>query len=348
MSENNVLVNLFQRNHNKRTNAQLLQISTQNSIVAYSFVQIGGIEQWITIRGEDSANPILFFIHGGPASSYTIFSPWLRAWEKDFTIVQWDQRGTGKTFRKNGKKGSGRITFEHLAQDGIEVTEYVCRKLNQQKVILIGSSAGSLTGIIMAKQRPDLFWAYVGSDQNAPDPENTAYQLALNALSKVGNNSGVRLLKKMGSNPTLWNRRDFVKMNQLSVKATKDVPNMINDLILPAMLASPDHTLRDLMDIIAGMKFSLEHLFDELLFFDFNKLGNQFELPFFIFQADADIITPTSTAKAYFDEIEAPHKGFVLIKQAGHLSCFARTGQFYEELVKRVRPLTFSTDNLLV
>jgi pimeloyl-ACP methyl ester carboxylesterase len=95
------------------------------------------------------------------------------------------------------------------------------------------------------------------------------------------------------------------------------------------------------------MNFSLDHLFDELLTFDFNKLGTRFELPFFIFQGDTDIITPTATAKAYFDEIEAPHKEFVLIKKAGHLACFARTDQFLEELIKRVRPLALASGNML-
>lgn len=64
----------------------------------------------------------------------------------------------------------------------------------------------------------------------------------------------------------------------------------------------------------------------------------KFDLPFFVFQGDTDILTPTETAKAYFNEIDAPHKEFVLIKQAGHLACFARPNQFLEELNKRVMP----------
>ena len=199
---------------------------------------------------------------------------------------------------KNGKDGSGTITFDRLAQDGIEVAEYLTDKLGYQKVILIGSSAGSLIGIMMAKLRPDLFYAYVGTDQNAPDPQNLLYTLTVNALRGAGNTKGVQLLRKWD-----WiHPSGVVKIstrNRLHVKTIKDVPNMITDLILPSMLSSPEHKIRDMLDIFKGMSYSLDHLFDELINFDFKKFGMQFELPVFIFHGDNDIITPTELARAY-------------------------------------------------
>ncbi|MFJ7726161.1 alpha/beta fold hydrolase [Neobacillus sp. NPDC097160] len=345
MSQINILKEIILRKRNQRKNAKELQISTTNSIVEGCYVKIGGIDQWITIRGESRNNPVLLLVHGGPASTYTIFSPLLRLWVKHFIVVQWDQRGAGKTFGKNGKDGSGAITFDRLAQDGIEVAEYLCDQLGHQKIILIGSSAGSLIGIMMAKLRPDLFYAYVGTDQNAPDSENLLYTLTVNALRGAGLTKGVQLLEKMGSDQSQWSRKDFDKRNRLLVKTIRDVPNMITDLILPSMLSSPEHKIRDMMDIFKGMSYSLDHLFDELINFDFKKYGMQFELPVFIFHGDHDIITPTELAIAYYDEIEAPHKEFVLIKNAGHLACFARPNQFLDELTKRVRPLVPTSIN---
>jgi len=338
MSKTNILREIVLRKRNQSKNTKELQINTTNSIVEGRYVKIGGIHQWITIRGEDRINPVLLFIHGGPGSTYSIFSPLLRSWEKHFTIVHWDQRGAGKTFRNNGKDGSGTITFDRLAQDGIEVTEYLRDKLGHQKVIIIGSSVGSLIGVMMAKLRPELFYAYVGTDQNVPDSENL-FKLTVHALRAVGNTKGVQLLEKMGSDQSQWSRKDFDKKNRLIVKAIKDVPNMITDLIIPSMLSSPEHKIHDMIDIFKGMSFSIDHLFDELMNFDLKKLGMRFELPIFIFQGDTDILTPTELAKAYYDEIEAPHKEFVLIKNAGHLAVFARADQFLEELIKRVRPM---------
>jgi pimeloyl-ACP methyl ester carboxylesterase len=347
VSKTNILPDIFLRKRNRNKNARTLQINTMNRIVESRYVSIGGIDQWVTIRGEDCNNPVLLFIHGGPASTYSIFNPLLRAWEKYFTIVQWDQRGAGKTYTRNGRDGSGTLTFNRLVQDGIELTEYLCSKLRHPKVILIGSSVGSLTGIMMAQQRPDLFYVYVGTDQNSPDPHHLTYRLTVDALRDAGNKNGVQWVEKMGPDPTKWSLKDFYKRNQFIVKAIRDVPNMIMDLILPSMLSSPEHKISDIIDIFKGMNFSLEHLFEELMNFDFDKVGRQFEIPFFILHGDKDIITPTATAKAYFDEIEAPYKEFVLIRNAGHLACFARTDQFLEELIKRVLPLTNDAGNQL-
>lgn len=337
--KNNLIVKLFQRKRNQRKNVHLLQINTPNRIIESSYVKIGGIEQWVTIRGEDSNNPIILFVHGGPASTYTVFSPLLRSWEKHFTIVQWDQRGAGKTYTRNGKEGTGIINFDRLAHDGIELTEYLCSKLRQPKVILVGSSVGSLTGVMMAKRRPDLFHAYVGTDQNAPDPRGLAYQATLDSLRASGLSKGVRLIQSMGPDRSKWSLKDYDKRNRYLVKAITDVPNMITDLILPAMLSSPEHTISDLIDIFKGMGFSLHQLSKELMDFNFTLVGTRFQLPFFIFHGDKDIVTPTVTAKAFYDGIEAPCKEFVLIKNAGHLAAFARPEQFLEELLNRVRPL---------
>lgn len=338
VSRSNMLWNLFLRKHNQRKNAEKLKINTPNSVVEQRFVKIGGIDQWITIRGENRDNPILFFIHGGPGSTCTIFNPLIRSWERFFTIVQWDQRGAGKTFGRNKQEGSIIINFDRLVQDGIEIAEYLCAEFSHPKIILVGSSVGSLTGTMMAKHRPDLFYAYVGTDQNSKDPDNLSYQWTLDALLAIDNTKAVQLIKKMGPDRSKWTRKDFDQMNQYLVKCIKDVPNMIMDLILPSMLSSPDHKIQDIVDIFKGMNYSLDHLFEELLSFDYSRLGTTFELPFFVFQGDSDIITPTALAKSYFDEIESPHKEFVLIKNAGHLACFARPNQFLDELVKRVRP----------
>ncbi len=334
----NLLTSIIFRKRNQHRNAELLQIKTSSGIAVSKFIRIGGIDQWISIRGEDRKNPILFIVHGGPASSYSIFHSLAHAWEKYFTVVQWDQPGAGNTFTRNGEAGTGKITFDRLIQDGIEVVEYLREELEHQKVILVGSSVGSLTGIQMAHQRPDLFHAYVGTDQNSPDPNQLGYQSILDAFIKAGDKKGLDLAKKMGPNPLHWTQKDFDKRIQHLIKAVKHVPNMIIDLILPSMLSSPSHTFGDIKDYFKGMGYSSKQLTTELMHFYHNREVTSLEIPLFIFQGDNDLVTPTVTAKAYFDKIKAPHKEFALLRRAGHLACFARPDQFLEELVTRVLP----------
>ena len=79
-------------------------ISTPQGVNEQIKLRIGGIDQWVSIRGKDRRNPILLFLHGGPASpampeAYTFQTPW----EDYFTVVQWDQRGAGKTYAANSE-----------------------------------------------------------------------------------------------------------------------------------------------------------------------------------------------------------------------------------------------------
>jgi len=133
----------FLRERNGRTYA----ITTPNGIDEATYVEIGGIEQWVTIRAEDRNNPALLFLHGGPGDAT---NPWgyaaFRRWLKYFTVVQWDQRGSGRTFGRNGAASASTITPDRMAQDGIELAEWVKKKLHKDKIILVVHSWGSVLG----------------------------------------------------------------------------------------------------------------------------------------------------------------------------------------------------------
>ncbi len=125
-----------------------------------SFVPIGGIEQWVTVRGSNCANAVVLFLHGGPGNPLSPYSEAIyKDWERDFTIVQWDQRGSGRTFGRNPAAAEGTLSVERMARDGIEVAEYLASRFKQKKVYLVGGSWGSVLGVHMAKARPDLFHA---------------------------------------------------------------------------------------------------------------------------------------------------------------------------------------------
>ena len=99
---------LVWRKARQRRVAKALEITTPNGIVEQRFVKVGGIDQWIQLRGEDRANPVLLVLHGGPGWPNAVFSLPLRPWERYFTVIQWDHRGAGKTLRRTGKAGSRR------------------------------------------------------------------------------------------------------------------------------------------------------------------------------------------------------------------------------------------------
>jgi len=108
----------------------------------------------------------VLFLHGGLGDALSSFADALyQGWEKDFMLVQWDQRGAGRTYGKSGPSIDSTITIERMKQDGTEVAEYLTKHLQQKKVILEGGSWDSILVIYMAQARPDLFYAYVGVAQ---------------------------------------------------------------------------------------------------------------------------------------------------------------------------------------
>jgi pimeloyl-ACP methyl ester carboxylesterase len=185
-------------------NAQDYAVTTPNGIDEARYVAIGGLDQWITIRGEDKNNPVLLLLHGGPGDAT---NPWgyagFRTWLKVFTVVQWDQRGAGRTFGKSGLSSGPTITIERMTQDGIELAEWLRKTLQKDKIIIVGHSWGSTLGVFMAKARPDLFHAFVGTGQVADPARNysVAYEELLKKAEGVRDLRAIRELKEIGRPP---------------------------------------------------------------------------------------------------------------------------------------------------
>jgi pimeloyl-ACP methyl ester carboxylesterase len=302
-------------------------------------VTVGGIEQWVTIRGEDRNNPVLLLLHGGPGDAtnpwgYAVFRSWLR----QFTVVQWDQRGAAKTLGRNGPSIAPTITVDRMVQDGIELTQQLRAELRQNKIILVGHSFGSLLGVKMAQARPDLFYAFVGTGQVAADQDRAivvAYHALLAAMKLENNDRAVRELEAVGVPPWKDGRGYGVvhRWANLSEHA---------DLFLGSMmglaLGSPDYSVRDIDDWFDGQGLSGDRLIGTPAM-NPSSMGRDFAIPVFVFQGAEDFTTPTSLAKAWVDSIRAPKKTFVAIEGAGHFAAFMKADEFLRELVARVRPL---------
>jgi pimeloyl-ACP methyl ester carboxylesterase len=321
--------------------ANSLSIDTPNCIVEEHFVDIGGIEQWIQIRGENRDNPILLILHGGPGWPNATFTAPLQSWEKYFTLVQWDHRGAGKTMRRNGKAGSGEMTFDRRVSDTIELIDFLRQYLCKDKVILLAESMGTLAGIPLAKRRPDLFSALVVTDLYVDMARNEAlkYQMTLERLRAAGNTKAVAALEQIDPDPTLWTLRDWNINMDWAFKTNIPAPNLARTLLIPLVLSSPLYSLRDIFALFAGFQFSTVQMYEEIKSYNALGLGAHFEIPFFLFQGETDVITLTNLAETYFTEIDAPMKRMVLIKHAGHFAAFTQPDQFLAALLTYVRPL---------
>ena len=155
-------------------------INSPHGINSLDSVRIGGIDQWIEVRGQNVNNPILLFIHGGPGIAFIpLAGAWQASWERDFTVVQWDQRGAGKTYASNDKELQRRtMNVPQMEQDTLDVVNYLRNRFRREKIFVLGHSWGSILGLWLAHEHPELIYAYVGVGQviNTRQNEEVGYR----------------------------------------------------------------------------------------------------------------------------------------------------------------------------
>ncbi len=299
---------------------------THQQINEQSYVRLGGIEQWVTIRGEHCGNPVVLIVHGGPGNPNTPYAhPPYQAWEKDFTLVNWDQRGAGKTFARNpvlpDAQGND-LTVERMAADGNELAAMLRTHLRVNQVILMGGSWGSVLAVHMAKSRPDLYRAYIGTGQMVSHADNlpASYRKVMALARAAGDANTVAVLESIGAPP--WtNPRAMGMLRRASrpYEANTAVPAPASwRAWAPAYATEQASASYEQGEDYSWIQFVGLKGNGMLSTIDLPKLGLDFKLPVFIVQGSDDLVTVPDVAKRYFDAITAPQKEFFLLARTGH------------------------------
>jgi pimeloyl-ACP methyl ester carboxylesterase len=323
----------------------VMQVDSAKGIDEERFVRINGIDQWVQIRGDDRNNPVILWLNGGPGFSTIPNTILFRDWERQFTIVMWDQRGEGKTFDRAGTH-EGPMTIAQMTSDGIVVAEYLRARLHKNKIILLGLSWGSLMGVHMAQARPDLFSVYVGTGQvvNLERSSEVAYPLLLAHARAIGNAQAVAELKAAGPPPypaqglKKWT---WVKWANALDPGTE--PTHLSPAIALWLLRTLVSQIGLPMGLPPGAIFSQQAMWEEILRDDLGK-NARFAVPVVIVQGTEDRVAVSALAHAYFDRITAPSKQFIPIAGGGHSALFSSRQTFLHILVTKVRPLALAME----
>ncbi len=297
------------------------------------FVSIGGIDQWITIHGGDSSKPVILFLHGGPGSPMSPYGDAIYGgWETDFILVQWDQRGAGRTFGRNIPADydetywqENPLTVEQMTDDGIKLSEYLIEHLGKDKIIILGTSWGSILGAKMALERPDLFHAYVGHAQMVSPAQdlNTAYRKTHKIAEKEGDLELVSILDSIGP-PQYDNAqttgkffrilKTYEREHSLPAPAAwwKLAPEYDNETDNRHRYDGDDYSF---VNFVGHRKMGVKAMNATV---DFLKDVLKFEIPVYFIQGEKDILTPPEITRAYFDTLKAPKKEYFLVRDAAH------------------------------
>jgi pimeloyl-ACP methyl ester carboxylesterase len=308
------------------------------SIAEIAYRPLGGLQQWVMIRGRDVAHPPLILLHGGPGMSETAWFRYFNAPLEDcFTVVYWDQRGAGKSFHPGIPRSS--MTVEQFIADLDDLVEAVCARLGQTKVVLFGHSWGSALGVLYAGRFPDKVAAYVGSGQygDVAAGHAASYAYALDAARRRGNRRALRKLRAI--DPRLYTPGELWAERTLVMRFDGGMRPRAQWKLARASLGTPESSLRDLPRAMRGFRFSLDAMWEEAARLNLLELVPALEMPVFFFLGRHDHWVGPEASVAYFEALSAPSKQLVWFERSGHEPFVDEPAKFNSAMATLVRPV---------
>ncbi|APR54181.1 alpha/beta fold hydrolase [Sphingomonas koreensis] len=326
--------------------ADIGRIVAPNGVQETFELTLGGARQVVNVRGADRDNPILLFIHGGPgAVEMPIAWTFQRPWEDYFTVVQWDQRGAGRSYPLNDPaRLAPTLTFDRYVDDAIELIDELRKRYGKRKVVVLGHSWGTAVGLAVAAKRPDLLHAYVGMGQvidwRANERAGMAWTLA--QAKKRGDTEAVKGVEALAPYPdgdrfTIQQADEWRKyaIRYGSLAAYRADANFYHR----ATRLSPEYTPADRKAWIDGSLFTVTNLWPRLADVSFMKL-RRVETPVILFLGRHDTTTDSGLAAQWAGRLSAPRKQVVWFEHSAHLPMIEEPGRTFAALLRDVLPLT--------
>lgn len=311
------------------------EIDTENGIAILEPWDIGGIKQWVLIRGKDKSKPVILFLHGGAGAPYM---PYHHKFKEDledhFVFVHWDQRGAGKSYDPDIPAET--FTIEHFVNDTCEISRKLRERLSASKIILVGHSWGTVIGTYAAKQCPENYRAYVGVGQvvDYRRAEHIAYDFVKRRATEEADEE---VLSFLASHPVpIQGTENILKFQKFRNKFGGELyqPGTFWKYIVRA-LAAPEYSLWDIRKYVKGLGRTGELMWGKTDV-DFMKDVKKLEIPVYFFAGETDYNAPTELVQEFHDALQAPQKTMVHFDQSGHWVFLEQSKAFSEALVARV------------
>jgi pimeloyl-ACP methyl ester carboxylesterase len=319
------------------------------SITSLENIDLGGVEQWILLRGASVNNPVLLFLHGGPgAADMTLLPRHMGALEEHFVVVYWDQRGAGKSF--NAARDVSQMNIERFVADALQLTEHLCRRFEQEKIYLVGQSWGSIIGVLSVQRNPARYHAYIGIGQvvHGLENERLSYQWTLAQAVASHDTAALEILHDIGPPPWksdgvkhLFAQREILGRYGGSIYGN---PKGAHGLFIAGLQGATEYNPRDKIDFVRGLRKSLAILWPQVLDVDLFEQAPALEVPVYIVMGRHDYQTPFTLAEQYVDILDAPRKQLIWFDHSAHMPHLEEPDKFVDLLVNQILPATAPPD----
>lgn len=288
-------------------------------------IPINGTIQYISIRSEKNGAPLLLYLHGGPGdAALPLVLKFNKELEKHFTVVVWEQRGTGKSYYPFTENQN--VTIDTFIEDLHQLTMFILRRYNQKKIFLVGHSWGSVLGLRFIQKYPEYVHTYIGCGQvvNMKKSSRIAYQFAMNHAD----GHAKRRLEGIDCSYTGedWIRDLlFVTKQVVKHKGSLYGKRNYNDLIIPFLFSKQYH-ISDLMKRQKGSLQSIKFLWQELMTISFESLV-RFECPVVFAEGRYDSHVSSELAESYYSTIQS-EKQLVWFEESCHFPQWSESQKF--------------------
>ena len=320
------------------------------SIAELTTVRLGGHDQTIMVRAYSPDKPVLLFLNGGPGQSGLAFSRvMLNDLARDFVIVDWDQRGTGKSYAAFDPAST--LTLEQAINDTVELAKYLRQRFNEQKIYVLGESWGTTLGVLAVQREPDLFHAIIGSGQMVSQRE-TDRRLYHDVLELAARNDNDQLASKMRSfgqppyadipyaNAFVMGQYESLYKPYTPSKAYMDLGN--NSGVGFYGIQASEYILIEKFDVLRGLIDTFTVMYPQLQGIDFRRDVKRLEVPIYILDGLSELSARRDLVLEWFNALEAPKKRIFPIENAAHSVAFEQFKTFGEIMRETVLPETYS------
>jgi pimeloyl-ACP methyl ester carboxylesterase len=296
-------------------------------------VTINGTKQWIYVRGGHRNNPILLFLHGGPGFSHIYcIKKYFEELESHFIVVDWDQRGSGKSYSPSIPKKS--YTIDQFVADVKSMAILLKTRYKKDKIFLVGHSWGSMIGLLSVHLHPQLFHCYIGLGQvvNIPEGDLRTYRFLLHQSKAQNNQYAYKILMKIGQPPYVSFYKSMMfrwYLHQYGGYPMKKSIQLWLDF-LQEMLFAPEYSFMDGIKWLKGILYLGKRLEKEMLAVHFMEQIKQVQVPLYFLIGRFDFITPSSLVEEYFHVIDSPCKQLIPFEHAAHHLHFEENYKFIQ------------------